>query len=489
MSVSSISNGGLSTLLPNSSDDEKLLRRSTRRRRKSYWLQTSSDLEPVTLIGSKSSPLGKDSIQTNCMADVQMDSESPVSNNKRTRRRSLAVHDGSILLGSVNTERSNISSISSMSNNCDDQVETEAISLIPIHSAKQKENKEDDQILTTTDISLLNGKGGKPRRSARRRSLAVHNGSLLLGTSSNINSDILSSTPNDITKKSDTSDRVISKSHQISMISNHQTRNNHQESVQESPSTFSKVCNDVTNATLSDRESSKDQSSSKTSPISITSDVEIRQSQSSVTCEMIKSTMNRYFGTSISVTKPYVTPRLFACVICLLEQQYSYVDPNHPFIALFKAYVGAEVASLRDLDIKSESCMKKIHFCSYDMSSMITPIDTVEDSNLIVENCIDALHRIIEVINDLSCMKNDNLTEILYTSINVLRRIHHNDELLASSCAKVGYICFKLRILLLQKCMITNSSLLIRRCPRIGQLEEWQMPLYYLFLNLTQLAR
>lgn len=443
MSVSSItsSNEGLFALLPNSSDEEKLLRRSTRRRRKSYWLQPSSDFEPEDVVGQNSSPpatslWGDDIIETHGRVDVRIDTGSPVS-HKKTRRRSPGR-----LPGSAKTDPFNISSLSSMSSNCDEQVDMEGISLVPIHSSKKRgnidaENEANIQKVTKKDEHISNKEGGKLRRSNRRRSLAVHNGSLLLGTSSNINSDISSSTNGDYNKESDFREEEILKSHQVSMISKHQAPIDIKESIQQSPSILSKVRNDVTNASFTDGEGSKDQPAKKSSPVSITGDIEIRQSHPMVSSEMIISTMNRYFGASLSTTKPYMTPRLFACVICLLEQRYSHVDPNHSFVRLLKAYVGAEEASLRDLDMDEKSGAKKISFCSYDMSSMISPIDTILDSNLIVENCIDALHHIIEVINALSCMKNDNFTEILNASVSILRRIH-NDGLLALSCAKVG---------------------------------------------------
>lgn len=444
MSVSSVtsSNEGLSALLPNSSDEEKLLRRSTRRRRKSYWLQPSSDFEPEDVIGQNSSPpvaslWGNDIIETNGRVDVRMDTESPVS-HKKTRRRSPRR-----LPASAKTDPFNISSLSSMSSNCDEQVDMEGISLVPIHSSKEGENIDAEnevniQKVTKKDEHVSNKEGGKLRRSNRRRSLAVHNGSLLLGTSSNINCDISSSTNDDHNKESDLREEDILKSHQVS-ISKHQAPIGLKESIQQSPSILSKVRNDVPNESLSHGESSKDQHAKKSSPVSITGDIEIRQSHPMVSSEMIISIMNRYFGASLSATKPSMTPRLFACVICLLEQRYSYVDPNHSLIRLMKAYAGAEEASLRDLEMNEKYCAKKISFCSYDMSSMISPIDTILDSNLIVENCIDALHHIIEVINSLSCMKNDNFTEILNASVSILRRIH-NDDLLALSCAKVGNI-------------------------------------------------
>ena len=452
MSVSSISNEGLSTLLPNSSDEDKMLRRSARCRRKSYWLQPSSDNEPESVIETKfsppaTSPQDNESIGSN----FRIDTESPVSHNKKTRRRSprrrsIAVHDGSLLLGSSNTEPSNISSLSSMSNNCDEQVD-----MVTIHSSKVRDNTSDVYetnvcMAMQVDESFSNREGGNLRRSTRRRSLAIHNGSLLLGNSCNINSDISSLTPSGH-KKSDIQAGLVSTNHDVSMPSKNYKRNDDKESVQQSPSIFSKVCKDVTNATLSDEESSKNQPSKKSSPVSITGEIDGCQSHPVVSSDMIKSTMKHYFGVSSSDSKPYVTPRLFACVICLLEQQHSSLESNHPFIRLLKAYVGAEVASLRDLDMNTEPSVKKIYFCSYDMSSIISPIDTVEDSNLIVENCIDALNHVVEVINSVRYMKNDSFKDLLDLSVSFLGRIHNNDELLALSCAKVRLttcICFTL---------------------------------------------
>lgn len=62
----------------------------------------------------------------------------------------------------------------------------------------------------------------------------------------------------------------------------------------------------------------------------------------------------------------------------------------------------AELAALADLTVDNEAARKKIHFCSYDFSSLITPVDTSTESSSIIEGCIWKLQTVLKEIENMS---------------------------------------------------------------------------------------
>ena len=98
--------------------------------------------------------------------------------------------------------------------------------------------------------------------------------------------------------------------------------------------------------------------------------------------------------------QPCVTARLFSCAILKLTRSRGFnIQQNQPLISLLRAYVGAELASLQDLDYKNNVRKKKLHFCSFDGSSTINPIDTMVGSNEVIEGCIEKLHNVVQVVD------------------------------------------------------------------------------------------
>ena len=111
-----------------------------------------------------------------------------------------------------------------------------------------------------------------------------------------------------------------------------------------------------------------------------------------------------------------------------------------PIIPLLRSFVSAEAASLKDLDNTKEVRRKKLHFCSFDFSSTITPFDTAVESIDIIETCISKLHGIIQEAEKLSAKGDcDNNVRTIEAFVNALTRIESEDK--ASSytqCSKVS---------------------------------------------------
>lgn len=97
-----------------------------------------------------------------------------------------------------------------------------------------------------------------------------------------------------------------------------------------------------------------------------------------------------------------MTARLFSCAILRLKCRGYDMMELRPLISLLRAYVDAELASLQDLDIRNDMRKKKLHFCSFDLSSTINPIDTILESNNIIETCIAKLHNILKHVDGLT---------------------------------------------------------------------------------------
>jgi len=138
-----------------------------------------------------------------------------------------------------------------------------------------------------------------------------------------------------------------------------------------------------------------------------------------------------------------MTPRLFSCAILQLKSSGYAIEQMQPLLSLLRGYVDAELASLEDLNITNEVRRKKTHFCSFDLSSTITPVDTFVESNDIIERCIGALHRVVQRVDGFSSsMDLDNVVESIDSFITILLEIENEtDQESFAECSKVrsGY--------------------------------------------------
>ena len=84
-----------------------------------------------------------------------------------------------------------------------------------------------------------------------------------------------------------------------------------------------------------------------------------------------------------------------------VKRSYDDIECLRSLYSLLRSYVEAELAALQDVDIVNETAQKKIHFCSFNFSSVITPIDTSTESCNIIEDCIWKLQAVLEEIKQL----------------------------------------------------------------------------------------
>eukprot|EP00554_Chaetoceros_debilis_P016598 CAMPEP_0194126140 /NCGR_PEP_ID=MMETSP0150-20130528/59832_1 /TAXON_ID=122233 /ORGANISM="Chaetoceros debilis, Strain MM31A-1" /LENGTH=1500 /DNA_ID=CAMNT_0038819987 /DNA_START=214 /DNA_END=4713 /DNA_ORIENTATION=+ len=111
--------------------------------------------------------------------------------------------------------------------------------------------------------------------------------------------------------------------------------------------------------------------------------------------------------------KPCVSARLFASVI-LQMKAYNYNNNNNrdteemetqiptSMMKLLQVLVRSEMASLQDPEFSNNQKRKKLHFCSFDYSSTITPVDIMDGSNHIIERCIEALYQVCSHVDSLT---------------------------------------------------------------------------------------
>lgn len=130
-----------------------------------------------------------------------------------------------------------------------------------------------------------------------------------------------------------------------------------------------------------------------------------------------------------------MSARLFACVI-LIQKKKDGDFCLDPLLPLLNAFVNAEISSLQDIQMRHNFKKKKLHFCSIDNSSMITPVDTEEKSVYIIEDCIDSFHNILKEVQDITQELQEKLKEIVSTlqQISELPR----DHFCFTECAKVS---------------------------------------------------
>lgn len=139
--------------------------------------------------------------------------------------------------------------------------------------------------------------------------------------------------------------------------------------------------------------------------------------------------------------KPCMTARLFSCAILRLKSRGYEFHQIRPLISLLQAYIDAELASLQDLDTQNEVHKKKLHFCSFDLSSTINPIDTIERSNEVIEECIAKLFAVTERVESFSVNSDrEHIIDSCQTFIAAL--IDFNEEADKKSFAR----CSEVRI-------------------------------------------
>jgi len=97
--------------------------------------------------------------------------------------------------------------------------------------------------------------------------------------------------------------------------------------------------------------------------------------------------------------KPCVSARLFASLLLIEEQERfqerNYTLPKH-FLPLLKAMVHAELTSLNDKTGSSVTKTRKLTFCSFDSSSTVSPVDIIDGSNMMLENCLVSLYQVVQ---------------------------------------------------------------------------------------------
>ena len=80
----------------------------------------------------------------------------------------------------------------------------------------------------------------------------------------------------------------------------------------------------------------------------------------------------------------------------------AFMEWVRPVFPLLTSFVDAEVAILScSNNLKVNEQKKSIRFCSYDFSSVFTPVDIVMGSNKHIEVCIYALEKILQEIDHL----------------------------------------------------------------------------------------
>lgn len=106
---------------------------------------------------------------------------------------------------------------------------------------------------------------------------------------------------------------------------------------------------------------------------------------------------------------------------------------------LLRSFVEAELAALEDFTVANVATRKKIHFCSYDFSSTITPVDTSTESINIIEGCIWKLQRVLKEAERISVggCRSTNLSVIkeLIKMFDELGK--ENGYLILVECSKV----------------------------------------------------
>lgn len=136
--------------------------------------------------------------------------------------------------------------------------------------------------------------------------------------------------------------------------------------------------------------------------------------------------------------------RLFSCAILRLKSDGFEFNQVEPLLSLLRAYVDVELASLEELNGTTKSRrIKKLHFCSFDLSTTINPIDTVVKSNQIIEKIIGKLHLIEQNVKDFSADLNSNgIVHSIEAFVRAMLAIEDEvDKISYVECCKVRLHC------------------------------------------------
>ena len=114
-------------------------------------------------------------------------------------------------------------------------------------------------------------------------------------------------------------------------------------------------------------------------------------------------------------------------------------NPLQPILPFLQALVNAELAAFGDKRTNEGTNKKRLHFCSFDYSTILTPVDIVDGSNQMTEDCIVALYNAVQEMEALriklsSKEKIDNLTSLVsYLHVFESRGVQIGEE-----CSKVS---------------------------------------------------
>jgi hypothetical protein len=131
---------------------------------------------------------------------------------------------------------------------------------------------------------------------------------------------------------------------------------------------------------------------------------------------------------------------LFSSLLLYFKKQDNGRHLVGTFLPLFHSLVLAELACIGSPKIKGRRKKKrKLQFCSFDHSSVITPVDIVQGSNTFLESCIESLVDVIQKLSSLRpTVESENSLSCLRLLISTLRALESdpNNEMLVE-CSKV----------------------------------------------------
>jgi len=164
--------------------------------------------------------------------------------------------------------------------------------------------------------------------------------------------------------------------------------------------------------------------------------------------EEIKTCIIRNFNCNGVTEKPCMSARIFACLFLIVERQdlaqfkngdhQSSVSRNlfQSLKPLLKALVTAELSSLGDREINKGGEKKRLHFCSFNYSSILTPVDLVVGSNEMIESCITALYNVLHEIKLLRLkVSSQENVQFLMTLLSNLRVFEDGGGQVAGECS------------------------------------------------------
>ena len=133
-----------------------------------------------------------------------------------------------------------------------------------------------------------------------------------------------------------------------------------------------------------------------------------------------------------------MSARLFACVLLKQERRDGQFDSNSIY-PLLQAFVNAEMSSLKDTKIAHNFLKKKLHFCSTNNSSMISPVDTEEHSESVIEKCIESYHNILKESQNFSHESESTKSlRAFVTTLQEMNALWSEENSCFEECSKVG---------------------------------------------------